>query len=155
MHMLSRKDLKSAELDTAISQNPTTVVPANGEVQTNDEATVYVRELDLLVTVKLLEDTLADLSRGKLCEDHGCSFEWTGSQKPQLIKNDRRMKCSTENYEPIVVPGLPTGFSSSGRTTNRWLSLVYRQAFQAQQHLHLRHLYHRKQQFLHSIPHQQ
>ena len=28
------------------------------------------------------------------------------------------MKCSTENYEPIVVPGLSTGFSSSARPTS-------------------------------------
>ena len=39
------------------------VIPANGEVQTNEDATVYVKELDLFVTVKLLEDTLAVLSR--------------------------------------------------------------------------------------------
>ena len=57
MHMLSRKDLNSSELETVrVSQSPTTVVTANGEVQTKEEATVYVKELDLFVTVKLLED---------------------------------------------------------------------------------------------------
>ena len=35
---------------------------ANGEVQTKEEATVKVKELDLFVTVKLLEDTPAVLS---------------------------------------------------------------------------------------------
>ena len=70
MHMLIRKDLNSAELETVrVSTNPTTVVAANGDVQTKEEATVYVKELDLFVTVKLL-DTLAVLSFGKLCEDH-------------------------------------------------------------------------------------
>ena len=44
---------------------------ANGEVQTREEATVYVKELDLFVTVMLLEETPAILSFGKLCEDHG------------------------------------------------------------------------------------
>ena len=35
MHMLSRKDLDSAELDTVrVSRNPKTVITANGEVQT-------------------------------------------------------------------------------------------------------------------------
>ena len=72
MHMLSRKDLNSAELETVrVSKSPTTVVAANGEVQTNEEATVYVKEFVLLVTVKLLEDTPAVLSLGKFCEDHG------------------------------------------------------------------------------------
>ena len=44
---------------------------AKGEVPTKEEATVYVRELDLSLTVQLLEDTPAVLSHGKLCEDHG------------------------------------------------------------------------------------
>ena len=72
MHMLSRKGLNSAELDTVrVSGNPTRVFTANGEVQTNEEATVYVNDLDLLVTVQILEDTPAVPSPGKLCEDHG------------------------------------------------------------------------------------
>ena len=59
--MLSRKDFNSAELETVQgSQNPITVMAANGEVQTHEVATVYVKELDLFVTAKLLEDTLAD-----------------------------------------------------------------------------------------------
>ena len=77
MHMLSRTDLNSAEFETVtVSKNPTTVVTANREVQTKDQATVYVKELDLIVTVKLLEDTPVVLSLGRLCEDHGYSNEW-------------------------------------------------------------------------------
>ena len=72
MHIISRKDFNPAELDTVkVLKNPTTVVAANGEVQTKEEATVYVKELDFFVTVKLLEDTPAVLSLGKFCEDHG------------------------------------------------------------------------------------
>ena len=47
---------------------------ANGEVQTREEATVHVKELDLFVTVMLLEKTHAVLSLGKPCEDHGEYF---------------------------------------------------------------------------------
>ena len=40
MHTLSKKDLTSAELETLrTSRNPTTVITANGEVQTSEEAT--------------------------------------------------------------------------------------------------------------------
>ena len=47
MHMVSKKDLNSAELETVrISKNPTTVVTANGDVLTKEEAAVYVKELD-------------------------------------------------------------------------------------------------------------
>ena len=45
MHMISKKDLNSAKLETmTTSRSPMTVKTANGEVQTNEEATVYVRE---------------------------------------------------------------------------------------------------------------
>ena len=47
MDMISKKDWNSAELDALTkSCSPTTVVTANGEVQTHEEATVCVKELD-------------------------------------------------------------------------------------------------------------
>ena len=87
MHMISHKDLNSAELETVTtSRSPMTVITANGEVQTNEDATVYVKELDVLLTMKLLEDTPAVPSLGKLCDEHGYSYEWINGQKPHLIK---------------------------------------------------------------------
>ena len=62
MHMVSKKDLDSAELETMrTSRSPTTVMTANGEVQTIEEATVYVKQLDFFVKVMLLEETPAVL----------------------------------------------------------------------------------------------
>ena len=59
LHKLSRKDLKSAELDTLrVSRTLAMVITANGEVQTNEKATVYVHDLDLFVTVQIIEGTL-------------------------------------------------------------------------------------------------
>ena len=76
MHMLSKKDLSSDEKETLWrSRNPTTVVTASGEVQTNEEAQVYVHDLDLFVTVQILDDTPAVLPLGKLCEEHGYTDE--------------------------------------------------------------------------------
>ena len=57
--------------DSAEIQEPTTVVTANGQVQTNEEAQENVHDLDLFVTVQILDDTPAVLSLGKLCEEHG------------------------------------------------------------------------------------
>ena len=112
MHMVSRKDLNSAELETVrVSKSPTTVVAANGEVQTKEEAIVYVRELDFIRRY-----TGRSLTRKTL--RHGYSYECTSGQKPQLIKDGRRIKCSTENYVPIVVPGFSTGFPSSATPTS-------------------------------------
>ena len=46
MHVISKKDLSNAEMDTLTkSCSPTAVITANGEVQTHEEATVYVKEL--------------------------------------------------------------------------------------------------------------
>ena len=114
MHMISRKDLNSAEMDTLTkSCSPTIVITANGEVQTHEEATVYVKELDTFLTMKVLENTPAVLSLGKLCDENGYSYEWINGQKPHLIKNGIRIQCNTENFVPIVVLGLSASSSSS------------------------------------------
>ena len=82
-------------------------------MQTHEEATVYVKELDIFLTMKVFEDTPAVLSLGKLCDEHGYSYEWINCQKPPLIKNGIRIQCNTENFVPIVVPGVSTSSSSS------------------------------------------
>ena len=64
MHILSKKDLSSEELET-LRRSPTVVVTASGEVQTNEEAQVNVDDLGLFVTVQLLEDTPAVPPLGK------------------------------------------------------------------------------------------
>ena len=114
MHMTSKKDLNSAEMDTLTkSCSPTIVITANGQVQTHEEATVDVKELDIFLTMKVLEDTPAVLSLGKLCDENGYSYERINGQKPHLIQNGIRTQCNTENFVPIVVLGLSTSSSSS------------------------------------------
>ena len=114
MHMVSKRDLVSAELETMrISKNPTTVMTANGEVQTREEATVCVRGLVLVVTVMLLEETPAVVSLGKLCEDHGNTFHSTSGEKPHLTKKGKRINCNIASYVPFVVRGLSTSSSTS------------------------------------------
>ena len=82
MHMINKKDLNSADLETVTtSRSPTTVITANGEVQTHKEATVFVKELDIFLTVEILEDTPAVLSLGIFCDEHGYSYEWINGQK--------------------------------------------------------------------------
>ena len=81
--MISKKDLNSAELETVTaSRSPMTVITVNGEVRTNEEAAVYVREFDIFLTMKVLENTPAVLSLGQLCDEHGYSYEWINGQKP-------------------------------------------------------------------------
>ena len=92
MHMISKKDLAEAEMDTLTkSCSPTIVLTAIGEVQTHEEAIVYVKELDIFLTMKVLENTPAVLSLGKLCDENGYSYEWINGQKQHLIKNGIRI----------------------------------------------------------------
>ena len=119
VHMISKKDLSKAEMDTLTkSCSPTIVTTANGEVQTHEEARVYVKELGLFLTMKVLENTPAVLSLGKLCDENGYSYEWIhGQKKKHLIKNGIRIPCNTENFVPIVVPGLSSSSSGSSSTS--------------------------------------
>ena len=50
----------------------------------------------------LLEDTPA-VPLGNLCEDHGHSYHWTSGQKPPLIKNGRRKKCTRRTTHRLFV----------------------------------------------------
>ena len=113
VHMISKRDLKDAEMDTLTkSCSSTIIIFANGEVQTHEETTVYVKELYIFLTMKVLENTSAVLSLGKLCDENGYSYEWINGQKTLLIKNGIRTPCNTENFVLIVVPGLSTNSSS-------------------------------------------
>ena len=109
MHKVIKRDLNSSELETIrTSRSPTTVMTVNGEVQTREEATVYVKDLDLFVMIMLLEETPALLSLDQHCQDDGYTYHWTSGQKPHLTKNGKRVACNISDYVPFVVPGLST-----------------------------------------------
>ena len=117
MHMISKKDLSNTEMDTLTkSCSPAIVITANGEVQTHEEAIVYVKELDIFLTMTVPENTPAVLSLGKLFDENGYSYEWINGQKPHLTKDGIRIICNTENFVPIVVPGLSSSSSGSSST---------------------------------------
>ena len=78
---------------------------------------MYVKELDIFLTMKVLENTPAVLSLGKLCDENGYSYEWINGQKPHLIEDGIRIICNTENFVPIVVSGLSSSSSASSSTS--------------------------------------
>ena len=99
------------------SRTPTVVLTANGKVHTNEEAQVFVHDLTVFVTVQLLEEKQAVLSLGILCEDHGYSYEWVSGQTPRLTKEGETIICKTDNFVPLVVPGLSTNSGSASSST--------------------------------------
>ena len=74
----------------------------NGVVQTK-EATIYVPELDSFVTVILLYNTPAVLSLGKVSEEFGESYHWTGGLKQHSIKYGK--KISLRHIKSITFRG--------------------------------------------------
>ena len=64
---------------------------------------MFVHDLNQFVIVQLLEETPAVLSLGKLCDDHGYSYEWISGQKPRLIPNGKTIFCEADNFAPLVV----------------------------------------------------
>ena len=70
----------------------------------------------IFLTMKVLDNTPAVLSLGKLCDEHGYSYEWINGQKPHLIEDGIRIICNTENFVLIVVPGLSSSSSGTSST---------------------------------------
>ena len=114
MHMVSKRDLNSAELETMrMSRSPTTVMTANGEVQTREEAAVYVERLDLFVKLCSLKKLPQFFPWGHTVRIMGITHHWTSGQKPHLIRNDKRIICNFSKCVPFVVPGLSASSSST------------------------------------------
>ena len=47
----------------------------------------------------------------------GIPYEWINGQKPHLVKDGIRINCNTENFVPIVVPGLTSSSSASSSSS--------------------------------------
>ena len=86
-------------------------------MHTHQEAQENVHDLNLFATVQLLKETHAVLSLGKLCEDQGYSNEWVSGQKPRLTQNGKSIISKTDNFVPLVVPGLSANSGCSASST--------------------------------------
>ena len=83
-----------------------TIITANGTITTTEEATVYVKDLDMLITVQLLVDSPAVPSLRKLCQEQRYSFKWKAKQFPTLTQYGKHIYCKSENCVPTVLPGV-------------------------------------------------
>ena len=71
------------------------ILTARGTVFTCGEATVHFKDLDMFVTVQLLEDSPAVLSSGRLCVENGYTYEWKpGESSYQESKNGKKDEVS-------------------------------------------------------------
>ena len=83
-----------------------------------EEAQVFLHDLGVFITVQLFAETPAVLSLGKLCEEHGHSYEWASGQKPHHTQQGKYNLCRTENFVPLIVPGLSTNLESSSSSAS-------------------------------------
>ena len=95
MHMISKKDLSNTEMDTLTkSCSPTIVITANGEVQTNEEATVYVKELDIL-------DWKSSKTRQQHCRSESFAMKTDILMNGSMVKNHISLKTGV-GYKIVV-----------------------------------------------------
>ena len=88
MHMLSRKDSSSEELETLQKfRNTTTVITGDVEVQTSEEAQVYVHDLELLVTVNPRRDACSLVIGQNLRRSHRVG-RWSKATADQEWENN-------------------------------------------------------------------
>ena len=81
MHMISKKDLSNAEMDTLTkSCSPTIVITANREVQTHEEAIVYVKELDVFLT-------MSSITRHQYCRSESFAMKTGIPTNGSMVKN--------------------------------------------------------------------
>ena len=55
-----------------------------------EDAKLYVNDLDVFVTMMLLENSPAVLSLGQLCEEMDYSYEWENEESPLLGKDGKK-----------------------------------------------------------------
>ena len=80
---------------------------------------MYVKELDIFLTMKVLDNTPAVLLLGKLCDENGYSYEWINGRKPHLIKDgdsDNLQNGKLRSYRGSRLVKLFFGILSTSRT---------------------------------------
>ena len=100
------------------SRNPVTTLTETEKVHVNKEAQVFVHDLDLFVTVRLLDEASAALSLRMLCSKHGHSLEEKNGETPRLTKNGKTITCTMDNFVPLVASGLSSYSSISFSSTH-------------------------------------
>ena len=82
---------------------------------------MFVQDLDLFITVQLLDETPAVLSLGKLGSEHGYSYEWKDGETQCLTKNGKSTTCTVDNLVLLVVSRLSSHSSSIlSSTSENW-----------------------------------
>ena len=121
MHMISKKDLSKAEMDTLTkSCSPTIVITANGEVQTQEEGNCVCQRI-----WKILDNESPREHASQYCRSESFAMKTGIPMNGSMVKNHISLRTGfglsaiQKILFPIVVPGLSSssyGSSSTSRT---------------------------------------
>ena len=114
MHMVSEKDFNSAELGTMrTSRSLTTVMTANGEVQTRQEAAYMSSCWSFSSMLCFFKKLPQCFHWWKLCEEHGHTYRWKSGQNPHLLRNCKTTDRNISKCVPFVIRGISASSSST------------------------------------------
>ena len=111
---------------------PTVMWTANGKVQTHEEAQVFVHDLNLFVTVQLLDSNACCLiARASFAKTTDTLYEWVSCQKPRSTTHGKSIICKRDNFAPLVVQRLSTIPESSSSSASLSQDSLGKEAEQA------------------------
>ena len=84
LHMMSKSDLLHEEKETnRKSKESCTILTANGTITAKEETTVYVNDLDMLITIQVNDNSALVHSLGKnTAKTFGHSYKWREHNNP-------------------------------------------------------------------------
>ena len=99
MHMMSKSDIIHEEQHFG---NRKSLVRFCSELINHYDRRGY-RDLDMFITVQVLEDSLAALFVGAVCDERGYPYERKDQQSPTSTNSGKNISCKSEIYVHVVV----------------------------------------------------
>ena len=84
-HVIGRKLLTNDQLANIQTVEPITFWTANCNFESSEAIMMYIDPLGIEVLVYILDQCLAALSAGRLCEEDGCKLDWAAGGKVALL----------------------------------------------------------------------
>jgi len=116
-HLVDSRTLSKQERSTIYKiSDPISIQTANGDVIVDSKVKIFVRELGLHVWAYLHEDTVAVLSLGMLCDDHGYTYNWKPQTWPTLTKGRQVVTCQPHCNVPFIYTNCLAGGDPTATT---------------------------------------
>ena len=110
MHMLSQKDSSSDEM-VLFRRSRAPHDDGGRKWRSANKRGCTSHDLDLFVTMQILDETPVILLFHQFSPERGHSYEWKNGETPRETNNGKTITCIMDNPAPLVVPGL-SSFSS-------------------------------------------